>query len=73
MIDDAIRVLGGGHHTLIEELIAKRDEAANNLRFERAASLQKRIEQVENIFVYLNVNRRQEKYLPPIFGDTQKR
>ena len=58
MIDDAIRVLDGGHHTLIEELIAKRDEAANDLRFERAASLQKRIEQVENIFVYLNVNRR---------------
>ncbi|MCZ6678913.1 MAG: GIY-YIG nuclease family protein [Candidatus Poribacteria bacterium] len=58
MIDDVVRLLRGEHHAVIEHLRAKRDDASAELRFEHAAVLQKRIEQIERVFVYLDVHRR---------------
>lgn len=58
MIDDAIRLINGEPHQVIEALTDKRNQAAEQLRFESAAALQRRIEQIERVFVYLDVHRR---------------
>ena len=58
MIGDVIRILEGEYHAVIKKLMVQRDRAAVELRFERAAALQKRIEQIEKVFVYLDVHRR---------------
>lgn len=58
MIEDVIRLLDGGHQEAIEDLIVRRDQAAAELRFEKAAALQRRIERLRKVFIYLDVHRR---------------
>jgi excinuclease ABC subunit C len=58
MINDVIRLLDGGHQGLIEDLVVRRDQASSELRFEKAAALQRRIEQLRKVFIYLDVHRR---------------
>ena len=58
MINDVIRILEGKYHAVIKKLTIERDREAIALRFERAAALQRRIEQIERVFVYLDVHRR---------------
>ena len=58
MIRDVIRILDGKYKTVIKQLTMERNQEAIALRFERAAALQKRIEQIERVFVYLDVHRR---------------
>ncbi len=58
MISDVIHILEGKYRAIIKKLTIKRERAAIELHFERAAALQKRIEQIERVFVYLDVHRR---------------
>ena len=58
MIDDVVHILEGQYQAVIKKLVAERDREAIALRFERAAALQKRIEQIKRVFVYLDVHRR---------------
>ncbi len=58
MIRDVIRILEGKYKAVIKKLTIERNQEAIALRFERAAALQKRIEQIERVFVYLDVHRR---------------
>ena len=58
MIRDVIRILEGKYKAVIKKLTAERNQEAIALRFERAAALQKRIEQIERVFVYLDVHRK---------------
>ena len=58
MINDVIRILDGKYKAVIKKLTMERNQEAIALRFERAAALQKRIEQIERVFVYLDVHRR---------------
>lgn len=58
MIGDVIRILEGKYKAVIKKLTTERNQEAIALRFERAAALQKRIEQIERVFVYLDVHRR---------------
>lgn len=58
MINDVIRILEGKYHAVIKKLTSERDRETIALRFERAAALQRQIEQIERVFVYLDVHRR---------------
>ena len=58
MLDDACCLLEGNPGEVVASLIAKRDGAATELRFERAAALQKQIEKIKRISVFLDVHRR---------------
>ncbi len=58
MINDVVHILDGNYEAVIKKLTAARDREAIALRFERAAALQKRIEQIKRVFVYLDVHRR---------------
>ena len=58
MIDDALGVLESNPQEVIKSLISKRDKAATELQFERAAAIQKRIGQLEDVSVFLEVHRR---------------
>jgi excinuclease ABC subunit C len=57
-IDDALRVLESNPQEVITSLISKRDKAATELRFERAAAIHKRIGQLKDVSVFLEVHRR---------------
>ena len=58
MINDVVRLLDGEGQKVVDELSAKRDHAAVELKFERAAAIQKQIERLQQVFVYLQVHRR---------------
>ena len=57
MINDVIHILEGKYHAVIKKLTIERDREAAALRFERAAALQRRIEQIKRVFIYLDVHR----------------
>lgn len=58
VINDVIHILEGKYHAVIKKLTMERNQETIALRFERAAALQRRIEQIERGFVYLDVHRR---------------
>ena len=58
IIGDVVRLLSGQYREVIKELQQERDRASEALCFERAGALQRRIEQIENVFVYLDIHRR---------------
>jgi excinuclease ABC subunit C len=58
MIDDVIRIINGEPGDVLAPLSTERDQAVSELRFERAAAIQKRIEQFQDICVFLDVHRR---------------
>lgn len=57
MIENASRLLDGEHQEVVKELTDQRNQAVDELQFERASAIQKRIERVQKVFVYLNVHR----------------
>ena len=57
MIGDVEQLLEGEHEAAIKKLMDWRDSAAAQLHFERAAVLQKRIEYIQEAFVFLDVHR----------------
>ena len=57
MIEDVERLLEGQHEVVVKKLTDRRDSAASQLHFERAATLQKRIEYIQEAFVFLDVHR----------------
>lgn len=57
MIDNVSRLLDGEHHHVLNELTNQRNRAVDKLQFERAKTIQKRIERIQKVFVYLNVHR----------------
>jgi excinuclease ABC subunit C len=58
MLDDVCCLLEGNTAAVVASLVAQRNGAATELRFERAAALQKQIEKIKNISVFLDVHRR---------------
>ena len=57
MINDVEQLLEGDHEAVVKKLMGWRDHAATRLHFERAAVLQKRIEYIQDAFVFLDVHR----------------
>ncbi len=57
MIENVSRLLDGEHRHVVNELTDQRNRAVDKLQFERAKVIQKRIERVQKVFVYLNVHR----------------
>ncbi len=57
MLRDVEQLLEGDHEEVIKKLMDWRDSAATKLHFERAAALQKRIEFIQDAFVFLDVHR----------------
>ena len=57
MIKNVGRLLDGEHHQVVNELTNQRNRAVDKLQFERAKVIQKRIERVQKVLVYLNVHR----------------
>ena len=62
MIDDVMRILDGEYPAVIADLRRARAQAATELRFERAGAIQKKIEQIEKVFVYIDVHGREEAF-----------
>lgn len=60
MIKDVERLLDGEHEVVVKKMMHRRDSAATQLHFERAAILQKRIEYIQEAFVFLDVHRWKE-------------
>ena len=56
MLEDAIQFIDGDPQNAIEELILKREHAASMLEFERAAAIQKRVERLQKVSIYLEVH-----------------
>ena len=61
MINDVEQLLEGDHEAVVKKLMDWRDSAATNLHFERAAVIQKRIEYIQDAFVFLDVHRWKEQ------------
>ena len=57
MIESVGRLLDGEHHQVVNELTNQRNRAVDKLQFERAKDIQKRIERVQKVLIYLNVHR----------------
>lgn len=49
LVDHTIQFLKGQDETILKDLIKKRDEASENLEFEKASSLQKTLEQLQTV------------------------
>lgn len=58
MLDAVCCLLEGNTSEVVASLVTQRNSAATELRFERAAALQKQIEKIKNISVFLDVHRR---------------
>ncbi len=65
MISDVEQILEGDHEAVVMRLMNWRDRAAAQLLFERAAVLQKRIEYIQEAFVFLDVHRWSEQEVSP--------
>lgn len=61
MITDVVGLLEGNYDAVFASLVAKRDNAAAELQFERAAVFQKQIQRIEKVFTFLDVHRRGRK------------
>lgn len=60
MIDEVVGLLEGEYQDVIEKLIVRRDQASSELLFEKAAAIQRRVEQLKKVSVYLDVHRIEE-------------